>query len=176
VCNHINYKGREMKKSIFFVGIIGMLFVVSGVDAAISPITTNRVRKSMYDVTYGSAASADLDDYSYRKGYKPQKKELETAVGADVATTLNNVTVGNLASVSNTSNGTVSSAAVDSTHTPTETVKANSANIDVLERDKLVRPATNNCDTNEKCGYVTVGNGGENGGNNTANKVWMEIR
>lgn len=182
---HKNRKEREMKKVLF--GLMGALFVVFGANAAETTIrtaTTNTVRHKVYDIQYGP--SGTVDSYNYRSGYTPQTNKLDAATGTtivansgqsnmtvkkdsnDAGTT---ITVGNLASVSN-SGGTVSTnAAVSSTLAPTATVTANTANIAVLGRDKLPVAGDGNCDSTHRCGYVTTGNHA----NNSTDKVWIKI-
>ncbi len=92
-----------MKKIL--AGLFGVLVVMGGANAAgsinsIKAATTNTVRNSVYNINYG--ASGTTDGRGYRLGVTPQTNELNTARGAsDIATT--NVTVGNLASVTNSS-------------------------------------------------------------------------
>ena len=89
-----------MKKIL--AGLFGVLVVMGGANAvdSIKAATTNTVRKSVYNINYG--ASGTTDGRGYRLGVTPQTNELNTARGAsDIATT--NVTVGNLASVTNSS-------------------------------------------------------------------------
>lgn len=175
-----------MKKIL--AGLFGILVVMGGANAAINKIqtaTTNTVRNSVYKINYG--ASDDLDGRSYRKGVVPQTNELNTARGAsDIATT--NVTVGNLASVTNssgvTSTGTNGAGvALTSGSTPTQTIKANTANIAVLDRDKLVVPGNGgSCEPGAPCGYVTTGGHTNNPvgttgfASGTNDRVWLKIQ
>ena len=157
-----------MKKYMFFVGVLGLLSV-SGANAAgdsIKAASTNTVLKDVYDIQYGAAG--DTTSYSYRKGVNPQKNELNTAIGGEVSTTLANVTVGNLAA---TGDNATHAAVSNSVH-PTQTIRGNTANVAVLERDKLVRPGNGGNCSSGKCGYVTVG--GHT--NTTTDKVWLTIQ
>lgn len=140
-----------MKKILF--GIFGVLFGVAGANAAdiIKTATTNTVNRRIYNINYGSAATADLTR-GYRKGVIPQTNELETVEG-DTSSNISSVTVGNLAAAS------------------TESITANTANIKVLERDKLVTPGTGNCEAGKPCGYVTIGNHD----NDSTDHVWVKI-
>lgn len=142
-----------MKKILF--GIFGVLLGVAGANATdiniIKTATTNTVNKRIYNINYGSAATADLTR-GYRKGVIPQTNELNTAEG-NTSSDISGVTVGNLAAAS------------------TESITANTANIKVLDRDKLVTPGTGNCTTGVPCGYVTIGNHA----NDSTNHVWVKI-
>ncbi len=174
-----------MKKIL--AGLFGVLVVMSGANAVdpIKAATTNTVRKSVYNINYG--ATNDLDGRQYRKGVVPQTNELNTARGAsDIATT--NVTVGNLASVTNSS-GVASTGtngagvALTSGSTPTQTIKANTANIAVLDRDKLVVPGSGgSCVNGAPCGYVTTGGHTNNPvgttgfASGTNDRVWLKIQ
>lgn len=174
-----------MKKIL--AGLFGVLVVMGGANAAdsIKAATTNTVRRSVYNINYG--ATNDLDGRQYRKGVVPQTNELNTARGAsDIATT--NVTVGNLASVTNSS-GVVSTGtngagvALTSGSTPTQTIKANTANIAVLDRDKLVVPGSGgSCVDGAPCGYVTTGGHTNNPvgttgfASGTNDRVWLKIQ
>jgi len=179
-----------MKSFALFAGFVGALFVVMGANAAdpaIQTATTNRVRNSVYNITYGApnsgTAGATNNDYGYRHGTVPQNRKLTAIEGADVGDYVsgnnwrttdaaidgaNGVTVGNLASTSAGTN--------QASGTPTESIKANKANIAVLKRDKLSVAATGNCSGNNvECGYVTTGthaNQPLDGGNG---RVWMKI-
>ena len=177
-----------MKSFALFAGFVGALFVVMGANAAdpaIQTATTNRVRNSVYNITYGApnsgTAGATNNDYGYRHGTVPQNRKLTAIEGSDVSTyvsgnnwrttdaSVNGVTVGNLAS---TSAGTNSSSG-----TPTESIKANKANIAVLKRDKLAVAATGNCSgSGVECGYVTTGTHANQPLDGSGNgRVWMKI-
>ena len=175
-----------MKKIL--AGLFGILVVMGGANAAgsinsIKAATTNTVRKSVYNINYG--VEGDLDDRLYRKGVVPQTNELNTARGAsDIATT--GVAVGNLASVT-ASNGTVTAGGTGGTlangAAPTQTIKANTANVAVLERDKLVVPGNGgSCVTGAPCGYVSTGGHTNNPvgttgfASGTNDRVWLKIQ
>lgn len=177
-----------MKKIL--AGLFGVLVVMGGANAAdsIKAATTNTVRNSVYKINYGAATGTGaLDARGYRKGVVPQTNELNTARGAsDIATT--NVTVGNLASVTNSS-GVASTGtngagvALTSGSTPTQTIKANTANIAVLDRDKLVVPGSGgSCVNGAPCGYVTTGGHTNNPvgttgfASGTNDRVWLKIQ
>lgn len=164
-----------MKKFMLFAGVMGIVLMSGAAMADINQIktaTTNTVKKTVYGIQYGEAgtiAGGQLDQRGYRKGVIPQTAELNTAIGNDVPTTLANVTVGNLAAT-----GSLDSAASApyGTAKPTATVKANTANIAVLDRDKLVTPgATGTCDNTHPCGYVSTGTHE----NTSANRVWLKV-
>ena len=173
-----------MKKIL--AGLFGILVVMGGANAAVNKIqtaTTNTVRNSVYKINYG--ASDDLDGRQYRKGVVPQTNELNTARGASDITT-SGVTVGNLASVT-ASNGTVTAGGTGGTlangAAPTQTIKANTANIAVLDRDKLVVPGNGgSCVTGAPCGYVTTGGHTNNPvgttgfASGTNDRVWLKIQ
>ena len=161
-----------MKKSVLFAGFMGVVLSFGGAMATdtITAASTNTVRKAVYDIQYGAASGANaLDGRGYRKGVVPQTNELNNARGTNVATELGSVAVGALAEV--TDGSTKATGAVDSTHEPTKSIKANTANVAVLDRDKLVTPGNGNCVANSPCGYVTVGSN-----NNSTDKVWMKIQ
>lgn len=167
----------------FFVAIFGVIAVVFGANADIKTATTNTVKRSVYNINYGSNdnPSAAAPTYGYRSGVIPQTKKLTTANGTPL-NSIDSVAVGNLASVS-TSAGVVATETttnagdghvIDSTFTqPTATIAANADNIAVLQRDKLVTAQTGNCGSNDKCGYVTTGNHSNAVG--TSDKVWIRI-
>lgn len=171
-----------MKK--IFIGVFGVIAIVFGANADIKTATTNTVKRSVYNINYGENASpsAAAPTYGYRSGVIPQTKKLTTAQGTSLSS-IDNVTVGNLASVS-TAAGSVATSTnsvagsghvIDTTYTqPTATIAANADNIAVLQRDKLVTPQTGNCTSNSfKCGYVTTGSHANTP--NTNDKVWMMI-
>lgn len=154
-----------MKKILF--GIFGVLLGVAGANATdiIKTATTNTVNKKIYNINYGSAATTDLTR-GYRKGVIPQTKELETVEGGvTVSGTGNSLTVGGSAVTVGQLGAKTSAGA------PLESITANTANIMVLERDKLVTPGTGNCEAGKPCGYVTIGNHG----NDSTNHVWVKI-
>ena len=147
-------------------GLFCALLVITGANAAETTIraaTTNTVRNKVFNINYG--ATNDLDGRNYRKGVIPQTNELNTArgnttvSGSDSSLQVNgaSVTVGNLGAVTN--------------NAPTETITANTANIAVLKRDKLVTPGAGNCTTGVPCGYVSTGAHT----NDTTNHVWLKI-
>lgn len=173
-----------MKKIL--AGLFGILVVMGGANAAINKIqtaTTNTVRKSVYNIKYGVAGTTD--GRGYRQGVVPQTNELDTARGAsDIATT--GVAVGNLASVT-ASNGTVTAGGPGGTlangATPTQTIKANTANVAVLNRDKLVVPGNGgSCVQGAPCGYVSTGGHTNNPvgttgfASGTNDRVWLKIQ
>lgn len=184
--NHANKKEREMKKFMLFAGIMGVV-LMSGVAMAdgisqIKTATTNTVKKTVYDVQYGSAALTD--DRGYRKGVIPQGNELTTAIGNTAAPVVTgSIESGGAISVGGSDVAVGQLPATDTNATaanygakkPTATVTANTANITVLQRDKLVTPgATGSCDANDSthpCGYVST-----NGHTNTSNdRVWLKV-
>lgn len=175
-----------MKKIL--AGLFGILVVMGGANAAgsinsIKAATTNTVRNSVYKINYGVAGTTD--GRGYRQGVVPQTNELNTARGAsDIATT--DVAVGNLASVT-ASNGTVTAGGTGGTLAngakPTQTIKANTANVAVLERDKLVVPGNGgSCVTGAPCGYVSTGGHTNNPvgttgfASGTNDRVWLKIQ
>ena len=152
-----------MKKVLLVV--FGMFFVVCGAFAdGVNKVaaTTNTVLKSKYDIEYGDAAAASRDTYGYRKGVQPQNSELTVIEGTEVSsTTIDNTPIGNLAAAENSGTGN-----------PLKTIKANQANITVLQNHKLVKPGDGGtCVTERPCGYVTTGSHA----NDTNNKVWLKI-
>lgn len=155
-----------MKKILF--GIFGVLLGVVGANAAdiIKTATTNTVNKKVYNINYGSPETADLTQKGYRKGVIPQTNELDTIEG-NTSSDISSVSVGYLAAAA--------TAAPDDkggfSGVPTESIEANTANIMVLERDKLVTPGTGNCEAGKPCGYVTIGNHG----NTDTEHVWVKI-
>ena len=196
--NHANKKEREMKKFMLFAGVMGIV-LMSGAAMAdernpIKTATTNTVKKTVYGIQYGEAgtiAGGQLDNRGYRKGVIPQGNELTTAIGDTAAPVVtgpideggtisvggSDVAVGHLPATT--------SSAVDGTYNPrdpayntsnpakpTATVTANTANIAVLQRDKLVTPgATGSCDNTHPCGYVSTGTHK----NRSADRVWLKV-
>lgn len=66
----------------------------------------------------------------------------------------------------------ISSVAIGSLASDEQKITANSANLDVLKRDKLVVPGNGgNCESDRPCGYVTTGTHQ----NNTTDKIWLKI-
>ena len=180
--NYANKKEREMKKFMLFAGIIGVVLMSGAAMADINQIktaTTNTVKKTVYNIQYG-VPTGDNDARGYRKGVIPQGNELTTAIGDTAAPVVtgsideggaisvggSNVAVGHLPATT--------SSAVDGVYSakPTATVTANTANITVLQRDKLVTPgATGSCDNTHPCGYVSTG-----GHTNTStDRVWLKV-
>ena len=159
-----------MKK--FFACLFGVLFVMAGAGNAMADIkaaTTNTVKKSVYDINYGGTDNS-ATAYGYRTGRIPQEHKLTAVQGTAPSVT---VTVGNLASVSTSGGVESTNTAPDSTHAPTATIAANTANITVLQRDKLVTPQNGNCAAGFQCGYVTTGNHANTVG--TSDKVWLKV-
>lgn len=181
--NHANKKEREMKKFMLFAGIIGVVLMSGAAMADISQIktaTTNTVKKTVYNIQYGTP-TGDNDARGYRKGVIPQGNELTTAIGDTAAPSYtagaiesggaisvggSDVTVGQLPATGATPT------AANYGAKPTATVTANTANITVLQRDKLVTPgATGSCDNTHPCGYVSTG-----GHTNTStDRVWLKV-
>ena len=161
-----------MKKFMLFAGIMGVVLMSGAAMADINQIktaTTNTVKRTVYGIQYGPELVGNPTGVaSYREGVIPQTAKLNTAIGNDVPTTLANVTVGYLAATGSEDNA--ASAAYGTK--PTATVKANTANIAVLDRDKLVTPgATGTCDNTHPCGYVSTGTHE----NTSANRVWLKV-
>lgn len=162
-----------MKKFTLFAGILFMTSGAFAADPAIQVASTNRVRNSVYDITYGNpnenlSSSGATNDYGYRHGVVPQNAKLDNIEGATVAS---------VSAVTDTPN--ITSVPVGSLPATagTETIKANKANIATLKRDKLSTAATGNCDSNHECGYVTTGDHinapvGTTGG---GGRTWMKI-
>lgn len=162
-------------------GFFCAMLMITGANAdetTIRAATTNTVRHKVYDINYGKtqAEGGTLDGRGYRTGVVPQTNELNTARGTTTTSgdgsslQVNgaSVTVGNLGAVTN--------------NAPTETVTANSANIKVLQRDKLVTPGSGgNCATGVPCGYVTTGGHTNNPVGTTGfasgqnDRVWLKI-
>lgn len=154
-----------------FACLFGMLFVVGAANAAneIKAATTNTVKKSVYDINYGTTDSS-ATAYGYRTGRIPQEHKLTAVQGTAPSGT---VTVGNLASVSTSGGVESTNAAPDAQHAPTATIAANTANITVLQRDKLVTPQNGNCAAGFQCGYVTTGSHSNDVG--TSDKIWLKV-
>lgn len=163
-----------MKKFTLFAGILFMTSGAFATDPAIQVASTNRVRNSVYDITYGNpnsgtdGATYGQNNYGYRHGVVPQNAKLDNIEGATVAS---------VSAVTDTPN--ITSVPVGSLPATagTETIKANKANIATLKRDKLSTAATGNCDSNHECGYVTTGDHinapvGTTGG---GGRTWMKI-
>ena len=148
-------------------GLFCALLVITGANAAETTIraaTTNTVRNKVFNINYG--ATNDLDGRNYRKGVIPQTNELNTARG-NTSSNVDSVTVGYLAAAATAA----PSGSTGYSGTPTETITANTANIAVLKRDKLVTPGAGNCTTGVPCGYVSTGAHT----NDTTNHVWLKI-
>lgn len=179
-----------MKKFALFAGFMGALFVIAGAFAAAGDIktaSTNKVRKSVYDITYGDASEnlTGANEYGYRHGTVPQTAKLGAIEGSDASgiisgstwrttdPTISGVTVGNLAVTTTTGSG------ANAVTTPTESIKANKANVAVLKRDKLSiassAAAVSNCASGDECGYVTTGNHANTPADASGGKVWMKI-
>ena len=159
-----------MKK--IFACVFGVFFVFAGANAIIQTATTNTVRKTVYNIEYGSPAAANLDSYGYRTGVVPQGNELTTVEGTEVSqATIDATTVGNLAATTTTGSGN------NAVTSPTVSIEANKGNIAVLKRDKLVVPSTasgvGTCVSGAECGYVTTGGHANTPG--TTDKVWLRI-
>ena len=85
-----------MKKFALFAGFVGSLFVIAGAFASAGDITTittastNKVRRSVYDITYGNesetlnTSNTSQNDYNYRHGTVPQTAKLESIEGTSV--------------------------------------------------------------------------------------------
>lgn len=167
-------------------GFFCAMLMITGANAAESTIraaTTNTVRHKVYDINYGKSSTdgatignGQLDARGYRKGVVPQTNELNTARG-------NTTTSGDGSSLQvNGSSVTVGRLGAVTNNAPTETVTANSANIKVLQRDKLVTPGSGgNCTTGVPCGYVTTGGHTNNPVGTTGfasgqnDRVWLKI-
>ena len=195
-----------MKKFALFAGFMGVLFVVAGAFATdtITTASTNRVRKSVYNITYGDSTttlstSGTDNDYGYRRGTVPQTAKLNSIEGTSVANVTGmgandtdwrdadlTATVSGVpyAAISNIS---VGSLAVDIDTTSADsikgdsTIKNNKANVAVLKRDKLSiansDSSVSNCGSGDECGYVTTGDHANvpATSSNTGGKVWMKI-
>ena len=152
-------------------GFFCAMLMITGANAEsiIRAATTNTVRHKVYDINYGrtQAEGGTLDGRGYRQGVVPQTNELNTARG-NTSSDVDSVTVGYLAAAATAA----PSGSTGYSGTPTETVTANSANIKVLQRDKLVTPGSGgNCTTGVPCGYVTTGDHT----NTTTDRVWLKI-
>ena len=176
-----------MKKFMLFAGVMGIVLMSGAAMADINQIktaTTNTVKKTVYGIQYGedgTIAGGQLDNRGYRKGVIPQGNELTTAIGDTAAPVVtgsideydstisvggSNVAVGQLPATGATPT------AANYGAKPTATVTANTANITVLQRDKLVTPgATGSCDSTRPCGYVTTGNHT----NTSTDRVWLKV-
>ena len=115
-----------MKK--LFAGFIGLLLVSGGINSALAVTTaaTNKSVEKVINVTEEGVANDTTAD-GFRKGVGPQTNRLDNARGDEVSqATINATAIGNVAA------GSISD--------PTKSINGNSANIEVLERDKLVAP------------------------------------
>ncbi len=190
-----------MKKFALFAGFVGGLFMVAGAFAAdegIKTASTNKVRRSVYDITYGNESETLVttganNDYNYRHGTVPQTAKLESIEGTSVAnvtgmgandtgwrsadltasdySAISNITVGNLAADTGTT---------DAQKKANSTIKNNKANVAVLKRDKLSIASSSNTVSNctgsgVQCGYVTTGNHANLPADASGGKVWMKI-
>ena len=174
----VEKEGKNMKKIL--AGLFGILVVMGGANAAgsinsIKAATTNTVRKSVYNINYG--AMDDLDGRQYRKGVVPQTNELNTARG-NTGSNVDSVTVGYLAAAATAA----PSGSTGYSGAPTQTITANTANVAVLERDKLVVPGNGgSCVTGAPCGYVSTGGHTNNPvgttgfASGTNDRVWLKI-
>lgn len=162
-------------------GFFCAMLMITGANAEniIRAATTNTVRHKVYDINYGrtQAEGGTLDGRGYRQGVVPQTNELNTARG-NTSSDVDSVTVGYLAAAATAA----PSGSTGYSGTPTETVTANSANIKVLQRDKLVTPGSGgNCTTGVPCGYVTTGGHTNNPVGTTGfvsgqnDRVWLKI-
>lgn len=167
-----------MKKIALFAGVFGALFVVAGANADIKTASTNVVRKSVYDITYGdgtvdSSTSSSTYDYGYRRGTVPQTAKLASVEGAAI----NNV-ITNVGDTPNVDDVVVGNLAVTaSTDISTSSIKNNKANVKVLQRDKLSTAYAGNCGNNDECGYVTIGNHANEPATASSDngRTWMRI-
>ena len=181
--NHANKKEREMKKFMLFAGVMGIV-LMSGAAMAdginqIKTATTNTVKKTVYNIQYG-VPTGDNDARGYRKGVIPQGNELTTAIGDTAAPVVTgSIDEGGAISVGGSDVAVGQLPATGATPTaanygtkPTATVTANTANITVLQRDKLVTPgATGSCDNTHPCGYVSTGTHK----NTSTDRVWLKV-
>ena len=175
-----------MKKFMLFAGVMGIVLMsgaAMATETTIRTATTNTVKKTVYGIQYGEAgtiAGGQLDQRGYRKGVIPQGNELTTAIGDTAAPVVTGaIESGGAISVGGSNVAVGQLPATGATPTaanygakPTATVTANTANITVLQRDKLVTPgATGSCDNTHPCGYVSTG-----GHTNTStDRVWLKV-
>lgn len=137
-----------MKK--IFVGFMGLLLAMSGANAEIKAATTGTVSARVNTIENGT------------NGVTSGNTRLTTAEGTAVSASV----------ISNTNVGTLPALTSGS---PTQTINANDANIQVLQRDKLSVAGNPNglghCESTDKCGYVTTGTHA----NDSDNKIWMRL-
>jgi len=168
-----------MKKIALFAGVFGALFVAAGANAEIKTASTNVVRKSVYDITYGdgtvdSSTSSSTYDYGYRRGTVPQTAKLASVEGAAINNVITNV--GDTPTITGIAVGSL--AATASTDISTSSIKNNKANVALLQRDKLSTAYAGNCTgANDECGYVTIGNHANEPATASSDngRTWMRI-
>ncbi len=169
-----------MKKIALFAGFLGAVFIGCGADAAtgIQTASTNVVRKSVYDITYGdgtvdSSTSSSTYDYGYRRGTVPQTAKLASVEGAAINNVITNV--GDTPNVNGIEVGRL--AATASTDISTSSIKNNKANVALLQRDKLSTAYAGNCGSSDECGYVTIGDHSNQPATSSSDngKTWMRI-
>ncbi len=171
-CAH-KKKERDMKKVMLFAGMMGIMLSAGAYAAEqIVAASTNVVRQSVYDLKYSTNNDEDTGTRQYKAGYEPQGRKLTAAVGTTPSTGLDSVAVGNLAATGTNA----ASAAMTDSNLPTPTVRANTANVAVLDRDKLVTPGAGNCEDDTPCGYVTLGHDENAPQGTSTDKVWMQIQ
>jgi len=150
-----------MKK--LFAAFVGLL-VINSAFATVTAITQNKVDNVVDSVKNGVTGGAATSD-GVLIGVTPQTTRLTREEGdAAGANSINNTAVGDLVQKNNEG-------------APTEKINANTDNLTVLKRDKLVIPdnptGDGHCGDNDKCGYVTTSNDAT--ANSTDNKVWVRI-
>jgi len=148
-----------MKK--LFAAFLGLL-IINGAFAAVTTATSHSVNKVVNDTKDGVAGRATPDNILI--GVTPQTGRLTTAEGTLLTENqVNNTAVGDLAQKTN--------------NAPTEKINANTDNLTVLKRDKLVIPGNpagdGHCENGDECGYVTTTNSAT--ANSTSDKVWVRI-
>lgn len=169
-----------MKKIALFAGVFGALFVGCGAYAAptIQTASTNVVRKSVYDITYGdgtvdTSTSSSTYDYGYRRGTVPQTAKLASVEGAAINNVITDV--GDTPTITGVAVGSL--AATASTNISTSSIKNNKANVAVLQRDKLSTAYAGNCGDSDECGYVTIGDHSNQPATASSDngRTWMKI-
>ena len=170
-----------MKKIALFAGFFGAVFIGCGAYAAstIQTASTNVVRKSVYDITYGdgtvdSTTSSSTYDYGYRRGTVPQTAKLASVEGTAINNVITNV--GDTPTITGVAVGSL--AATASTDISTSSIKNNKANVAVLQRDKLSTAYAGNCTgANDECGYVTIGDHSNQPATASSDngRTWMRI-
>ena len=148
-----------MKK--LFAALAGLL-IINGAFATILTATNKSVDKVVTDTRNGVAGRATSDGVLV--GVTPQTGRLTTAEGTALTENqVNSTTVGDLAQKTG--------------NAPTEKINANTDNLTVLKRDKLVVPGNpagdGHCENGDLCGYVTTSNSAT--ANSTSDKVWVRI-